>query len=95
MILHIFAHKYSIIWDGLWYLSKSFQTSGGVVAQQCHMASVNLVNIGSGNDLSPAWYQVNPWHLLPIEPLGTDLSEFYSKIKKNTQEIAFKLSSAK
>ena len=53
------------------------------------MASQNLVNIGSGNDLSPVQWQAIIWTsaaLLSTEPLGTNLSDIQIKM----QQFSFK-----
>ena len=46
--------------------------------------SLILVNIGSGNDLTPAWCQAIPWtnaDLLLNDPLGTNFNEVWIEIQ--------------
>ena len=62
-------------------------------------ASVNLVNIGSGNGLAPVWRQAIAWtsaSLLLIGLLGTNFSEIWIGILPFTfKKICLKMSAAK
>ena len=62
-----------------------------IISPQCHIyASVNQVNIGSDNGLTPGWCQAIFWtsaELLSIGPLGTNFSKILIKYENASENI--------
>ena len=78
-----------VMWLDCCIYRKTFGTSQSSNTTQCRIyASVNWINIGSGNGLSPIRCQAITWTnaaLMSIWPLGTNFSEIWIK----TQNVSF------